>query len=159
MVADPTEGVVYAAMPGLEVDLDAASGPECDVGHPGQKGLLHGAVGFPADSENSISCAFQSECGGLEGVEYLRGGITSKIANARGSLIRCRSKHAGRQFVIRRMPSLELIVLTVEAVEGAGPIEHGQVLIAYLGALRYRVARVAAASARRTDKRADTVGW
>ena len=52
----------------------------------------------------------------------------------------------------------ELVVLTVEAIEGAGVVENGQVVMTVLRACGNGILRVTATGTTGTDKTADTVG-
>ena len=85
-------------------------------------------------------------------MEDLRGGVATEITDACGLLLHCCSQLFGGDELGRASSILELVVLAIEAIEGTGVIEDGQVVVAMLGAAGDSISGVATAGTSSTDK-------
>jgi hypothetical protein len=91
-------------------------------------------------------------------VEDLRSGISAKITNAGCFVFHCPGQLLGGDTLSRASSIFELVVLTIEAVEGTGMVEHGQVIVAMFSPFGNSILGVATARAARTNKVSHAVG-
>ena len=115
--------------PRLEVKLYTPPGAQRELGRLPQQCWVHRAIGLPADAEHPPPIPLQSETRGGKGVRKLRAGVAAKVANAGCLLIHLVGKVAGAHRRLLSCRQAVVPVLTEEAIEGAGLIEDGQVLI------------------------------
>jgi hypothetical protein len=90
-------------------------------------------------------------------MENLWCGVATKVAYACRFLVRCPCQILGRDTLLRKRPILELIILTVKAIEGTGMVEDSQVLETAFGAFGDGILRVTAPGAGWADKSAHTI--
>ena len=85
-------------------------------------------------------------------------GVSAEIADTSGFLIHCPGQFFGGDALLRGGSISKLVILTVQAIEGTGMVENGQVFMAEFLALGDSVFGIAAASACGADKSPHTVG-
>ena len=91
-------------------------------------------------------------------MENLRCGVSAKITNAGCFILDCPGQLPGGSALSCSSSIFELVVLTIEAVEGTGMVEHGQVVMAMLSPFGDSIRGVATARAARTNKVSHAVG-
>jgi hypothetical protein len=147
-----------AIIPGLEVELNASPGFDRKLGHHGQERLSDGPIGLPAYSQNPVRCPPQGEPRGLEGVQNLRCGITTEIADACGLFIHRTGQFLCWYFGVRSGFCFVVIILAVEAIKGAGMIEDGKVFVTIFGSFGEGVGWMTAPCPCWADKVPHTIG-
>ena len=91
-------------------------------------------------------------------MEDLRCGVSAKITNAGCFIFHCPGQLLGGDTLSRASSIFELVVLTIEAVEGTGMVEHGQVVVAMFSPFGDSIRGVATVRAARTNKVSHAVG-
>ena len=91
-------------------------------------------------------------------MEDLRCGVSAKITNAGCLIFHCPGQLLGGDTLSRASSIFELVILTIEAVEGTGMVEHGQVVVAMFSPFGDSIRGVATARAARTNKVSHAVG-
>ena len=91
-------------------------------------------------------------------MEDLRSGISAKITNAGCFIFDCPGQLPGGSALGCSSSIFELVVLTIEAVEGTGMVEHGQVVVAMFSPLGDSIRGVATARAASTNKVSHAIG-
>jgi len=90
-------------------------------------------------------------------MQDLRRGVAPEIANAGGFFVDSLSECFGRDMLGRECTVLKMIILTVQAVKGAGMVKNRQVAVTDLGSSGNRILRKTAAGTGRANKITHTV--
>lgn len=98
-VGDAGERLVQMVIKGFEIEFDASAGFNGQVHDLVQEFGMHGSIGLPADSQDTVAGSLSGAFCRPNGEWDLGRGITAKIADARRAVIhRCRQIVNGSHF-------------------------------------------------------------
>jgi hypothetical protein len=119
---------------------------------------MHGAVGLPADAKNPTPPLSQSQSRHTQSVGQLRRRVTTKVAYTRGTFVNRIRQIGSTHLTILEGQGPIVPVLTKQAVERTGLVEHSQILVSVFRAVTIGELRVASSHAARTNPICHTIG-